>query len=85
MLAVRDRSCFWSHDISVRTQKIPSVRVAGSRFLRVRRSKRRRHIWLRRRTHEEQTQQSMNMFFGRGGDSGVSLRSSFPDARPNII
>ena len=70
MLAVRDRSCFWSHDVSLRTQKIPSVRVAGSRFLRARRSKRRRHIWLRRRTHGARTQQSMNMFLDAAGIPG---------------
>ena len=63
VLAVRDRSCSWSHDISLRTQKIPW-------FLRVRRSKRRRHIWLRRRTHGARTQQSMNMFLDEAGIPG---------------
>ena len=40
VLAVRDRSCFWSHDISLRTQKIPSVRdTAGGKRSRKKKCK----------------------------------------------
>ena len=39
--------------------------------LRVHRSKRRRHIWLRRRTHGARTQQSMNIFLDAAGIPGV--------------
>ena len=70
MLAVRDRGCFWSHEVSLRTQKIPSVRVGGSRFFS-RTQVETQATHLATVNDARSTNAAVHEYvFGRGGDSG---------------